>query len=239
MPDIIVISDVHASDRWRQMAARRAPGDEVIFLGDYFDRRGHGPFARSQVDNFIDICEYATANPMTTLLLGNHDYNYTPWALSDMSYMPDANAIAKALMARLDLLQVVAVRPAFVRPLIFSHGGLTSTFMKLHDIEKPEDVNLLWLEQPEEFEWIPADPVSGARSNRYGDDPWQSPIWVRDNALYEDAVPGYDQVVGHTPVEDLATFQTKNGDTILMTCTLDDRAVIIDPDSPRGLAGSA
>lgn len=227
MPEILVISDIHTSTRWRKITAQRKPGDEIIFLGDYFDHRGAGPFASSQVDNFLEICAYAEANPPTTMLMGNHDYNYTPWALSDMSWEPDAWEISKALMAKIRMMEMVAVRRNLAKPMIFSHGGVTQTFMRNHSLDKPEGINRLWLEQPDLFEWLPRDPATGERSNRYGDDPWQSPIWVRDNALYEDGARGFDQVVGHTPVREITSFATQYGDTILMTCTLKDEPAVI------------
>lgn len=227
MPDIIVISDVHASDRWKGMLAARKPGDEAIFLGDYFDRRGYGPFAESQARNFIEICDYALANPPTTLLIGNHDFNYTPWAWGGSEDTREAREIAQALMPRIGMLEMIAIRPLQPRPAIFSHGGLTQTFMRLHGLRGPEEVNRLWRERPEDFEWIPHDPLTGASSNPYGDDPWQSPLWAREKALYEDGARGYDQIVGHTPVPEPETFRTRYGDTILMTCTLDDQPVII------------
>lgn len=227
MPDIIVISDIHASERWEKMVAKRAAEDAVIFLGDYFDRRGRGPFAASQVDNFIEICHYARSHPYTTLLLGNHDYYYGPWSSYDMSFEPDAAQIQDALKANIDLLEILVVADFLAKPSIFSHGGLTQTFMRLHGLKKPEEVNALWRVNPGAFEWIPRDPISGTRSNRYGDDPWQSPLWARTDALYRDGLPGYDQIVGHTIVPELQAFETVNGDTVLLTCTLDDTPVLI------------
>lgn len=49
---VIVIGDVHASLHWKNIVARREEGDTVIFLGDYFDKRGTGPFAKNQAANF-------------------------------------------------------------------------------------------------------------------------------------------------------------------------------------------
>lgn len=228
MAAIIVISDVHASNRWRGMLADRCEGDEAIFLGDYFDRRGRGPFAASQVENFLDICAYAKSHVPTTMLLGNHDYNYAPWAQSDVSWEPDARAISEGIMANLNMIQIAAIRTDLPKKTIFSHGGLTHTFMANNGLKTPEEINELWRNAPEAFEWIPADPRTGRRSNIYGDDPWQSPLWARTRALYEDGVPGYDQVVGHTPVQVPEEFQTRYGDTILLTCTLDEQPVWIE-----------
>lgn len=228
MGSIVVISDVHGQLHWKKLIAQAKEGDEIIFLGDYFDRRGAGPFAYSQVENFLEICRFAANNSYTTLLIGNHDFDYTYWSQSDVSWEPDAAEIRAAIMARISQLQILAVRPGKRRPVIFSHGGLTQTFLDLHDLEKPEDVNKLWVGEPQVFDWIAYDPRTGRRSDRFGDDPWQSPLWARNKALYEDGADGYDQVVGHTPVSKPFEFRTRHGDRILMTCTLDDQPVILE-----------
>jgi hypothetical protein len=38
----------------------------------------------------------------------------------------------------------------------------------------------------------------------YGDDLTQSPIWIRPNSLYADAVSGYSQIVGHTQLAEIS-----------------------------------
>lgn len=231
MPSIIIISDVHGSTNWKKLVAQRKPGDCAVFLGDYFDRRGRGPFARSQTENFLEICGYARGNPDTILLTGNHDYDYMYckqdswlWDIRD----PQEYEYRDALLDNLDLLQMVHVSRAFVKPVIFCHGGLTDTFMRINGITAPEEVDEFWRGHPELFNWLEHDPVLGLSSNSYGDDPWQPPTWVRDQALREDGAKGYDQIVGHTPVRHPQNFHTRHGDNILMTCTLDDQPVVLD-----------
>lgn len=73
----IVIPDVHGTLFWKDFVAERRPDDRVIFLGDYFLRRGHGSFAKSEAANFLEIVEYARKNPDTFLLMGNHDFEHT------------------------------------------------------------------------------------------------------------------------------------------------------------------
>lgn len=221
----IVIPDVHGSLNWKKFVEKRGPGDRVIFLGDYFDRRGHGPFARSDVQNFREICEYARSNPDTHLLVGNHDFDYTPFA----DVLPQAwwnlEANRQAVQENLDLLKMVFVDYSGAEPLLFSHGGVTTAFMNLYGCKTPEDLNTLWRKRPEVFEWQSHDPVSGEMSDRYGDNIWQSPIWARIMALTGNGVPGFNQVVGHTPVRSPEMMTTVNGDRFLLTCTLDDTPV--------------
>ena len=37
-----------------------------------------------------------------------------------------------------------------------------------------------------------------AEQSLYGDNIYQSPLWIRPNSLHQDALPNYRQIVGHT-----------------------------------------
>lgn len=219
----LVISDVHGSTHWKDFLTQRQPDDRVIFLGDYFDRRGYGPFASSDAQNFLEICDYARNNPATYLLVGNHDYDYLPFA----RWQPEPwgkkeRENREALLANLDLLQPLYVAD---NKVIFSHGGLSQTFMNENSLSHPAEVNQLWITRPEVFDFRQRDPATGQWSDRHGDDPWQSTIWARTKAMEEDGAKGYDQVAGHTPVRVPQAFATTYGDKILLTCTLDDTLI--------------
>ena len=84
------------------------------------------------------------------------------------------------------------IRPVYVTEddVIISHAGLTSTFMADHGLEKPEDVNQMFLENRMSIAHVPG--------NQEGDTIHNGPIWVRPNSLLQDKLPGYRQVVGHT-----------------------------------------
>lgn len=226
---IIVISDVHENIFWKEALKAREPGDRVIFLGDYFDRRGHGPFAEDPIANFLEICAYAESNPDTILLVGNHDYMYMPWSIQINDWDDRDLAIQKAVMGKIDLLKMAWLDDASGRPLLFSHAGVTQTFLDIHGLKDADDINRLWLEKPEAFEWQMTDPAKTVLSDRYGDDPWQSPIWVRTRSLYEDGAKGFHQIVGHTPVEKTGLFALKNGQTCLLTCDFSGETIKLVP----------
>lgn len=187
-------------------------------------RRGNGPFAESDAQNFREICAYARSMPDTHLLTGNHDFDCLPisgwpiWILEDLEDR-------KAIMENLDLLEMVFVDTSGEKPLIFSHGGVTQSFLDNNGLKNPEELNRLWRSSPERFAFMERDPNSGASSDIYGDDPWQSPIWARDMAITEDGIAGYNQVVGHTVVSKPEFMPTIHGDKFLMTCTLDDTCI--------------
>lgn len=220
----IVISDVHENISWKEMVAARGPADRVIFLGDYFDQRGHGPWADDAIANFNEICDYAKNNPETVLLTGNHDYMYLPWSIQ---IGPDGwterdLAIQKAVLDRIDLLQMVFVDRSPSHPLVFSHAGVTRTFLDMNGLAEPEELNRLWIESPEKFEWRLTNPERTEMSRLDGDNVWQSPIWTRTDSLFRDAIQGYSQVVGHTPVSRKGMLETSHGDRILLTCDFSD-----------------
>lgn len=220
----LIISDVHGSTHWKTFVRQRRPGEHVVFLGDYFDRRGNGPFGPTDAQNFAEICAYARHDPDVFLLVGNHDYDYLPfarWQPEPWGRREQENR--DALMANIDLMAMVHIDGR----IIFSHGGLTQSFLANQGLNDPSQINEFWMLHPEKFDFQERDPNSGQWSDRYGDDPWQSPIWARTTALASDAIKGFDQVVGHTPVLAPEIMTTFNGDQVLLTCTLDDTLIRI------------
>lgn len=229
---ILVVSDVHGSLFWKKAEKEREPGDQVVFLGDYFDRRGEGPFAKDQAENFLEICEYARNAPGTTLLLGNHDWQYLPWDPEGCSCRDEKNyrRYQKVLLDNIDLLNMTHTFVDEGMKIAFSHGGITNDFTRLAGAEKPDDLNAIWREKPELFNFRELGP-NGEWANPYGDDVWQSPLWVRNRALEKDSLAGWAQVVGHTPVRDIASFEGAGG-PIIMTCTLKEGVMRIGEHGP-------
>ena len=218
----IAVGDVHGTIAWKNIVNRRRPGDRLIFLGDYFDRSGAGPFASDEKDNFLEICAYCRSNPDTYLLLGNHDYQYLPFA--SWPYYPwerRAQTLREALMQNLDLLNIIFVDEEAAKPLIFTHGGLCQTFMRNNRIQSVAEINSAWRSRPEIFDFVERDPQSGRESDPFGDDPWQTPIWTRLMALTTDGVKGFNQVVGHTVTLVPEIETTLHQDSFLTACTMD------------------
>lgn len=190
-------------------------------MGDYFLRRGSGPFAASETDNFLEIAEYARKNPDTILLMGNHDFEHTPFTQYEAwECNPDART---AIMSNLDIMDMAHVDGN----IIFAHGGVTASFLRNNGLKGPAELNALWKAKPHLFDFIERDPETRAVAVPDGDDTWQTPIWARDMALIEDGVQGFNQVVGHTVVTSPETMETRNGDRILFTCTLDNTLIRI------------
>lgn len=89
--------------------------------------------------------------------------------------------------------------------IIFSHAGVSKTWFKNFDFE---DVNLINNCEPsEKFGFIP-----NRLSDYYGDSITQPCVWIRPQSLIEDALNGYIQVVGHTPVKNIRNTKTLNSE---------------------------
>jgi hypothetical protein len=145
-----------------------------------------------------------------TLLIGNHDFHYTPTAgiFGDQysGYQKKkAMEIGYELQKNMHLLQMAHAEKLQYETVLFTHAGVTNTWIKrtmgltttdevsLVGIPIDEYINNVWQHKPNLFLFNGIDP--------FGDDVTQSPIWVRPDSLSNDALPGYVQVVGHTSVK--------------------------------------
>jgi hypothetical protein len=50
--------------------------------------------------------------------------------------------------------------------------------------------------------------------DRSGNDITQGPLWIRPESLISDALPGYSQIVGHTPVKDIRRQEILNAKNV-------------------------
>lgn len=229
---LVIISDVHGQTFWKKIAERTSSSDTLVFLGDYFDRRGRGPWAESQIDNFLEICAFARKRPDTHLLVGNHDTQYMPWdVMMDGGVQPPD--IQEALLSQLSLLKMVYVLEIF-EPILCSHAGVTEDFLSVSGISSVHEINDCFKTTPGLFNFL--EYYKGKWGERHGDNPWQSPLWVRPASLKKNAIPGFTQIVGHTFTESMAKEgaiigdETVNDDPLWFTCTFSDAYLRVDDE---------
>ena len=76
MKTLIIVPDVHGRTFWKDvMEYKDTP---IVFLGDYLDPYPRENIGKQQaIDNFLEILDYAKQNNNVTLLLGNHDMEYS------------------------------------------------------------------------------------------------------------------------------------------------------------------
>jgi len=192
----ISIGDIHGKNCWKKYI--NEPFDDLYFVGDYFDTFDDIS-ASQQIDNFLEICDYANKNSKVHLCLGNHDYHYlkgispyTHYSGFQRFYKVD---IQEALENNMDLIKPVHQNGNY----LISHAGITKTF--LHNVlklENPLDINTRFEENRTCLEF------NGY--NQYGDDITQGCIWVRPTSLLNDCLDNYKQIVGHTHFNDITTI---------------------------------
>ena len=195
MTKILVISDVHGRPFWKEIIEKENP-DKIIFLGDYVSTH-EGISAEQQLRNLNEILEYKEENPEKVILLrGNHD-------ICELGYY-----WAECHPNEPKVKQVMSVDPLKSRFLsntqwiyideelktIFSHAGVSDVWMKNSKIDSVHDINSL--EPSELFGFTP-----NYYGDCYGDSETQPPVWIRPQALCKCNIEGWDQVVGHTPVQ--------------------------------------
>jgi len=190
---IVVLGDIHGRSIWKNIVNQNFDADKIIFIGDYFDSFSiDGP---TQLENFADILAFKKANlDKVVLLIGNHCYHYMPFANETYSgFQRGYNyQITGLFEANLKYFQMCKV----VNNYLFIHAGLTKTWCEDNNIDMnniEQSVNELWHYKPQSFKFTP-----GRHQDPYGDEPCQSPIWVRPASLFQDRIDDYIQVVGHT-----------------------------------------
>ena len=201
---LVAIGDIHGRNIWQQIVEQEQP-DTVVFVGDYFD--SFDIPGKVQIDNFKNIIQWKHDNPQckVVLLIGNHDFHYMPEAYNDRY-----SGFQKNLY--IEIGQVLEANKHHLRmayrcdDLVFSHAGITPEFLLNNnwgDQDMVEFVNELWLYKPHKFKF--ADNGYG-HSDPYGDDEFQTPIWIRPRSLMkacQEVKKTMIQVVGHTAVKEI------------------------------------
>ena len=207
------IGDVHGRPFWRSYINGKY--SEFYFIGDYFDSPDIS-FAKQYV-NFEAICSTARTNRRVKLCLGNHDYQYLR-GVHGQRYSgfqeQHCKEISDILEDNIDLLKIVYVTKD---NYILSHAGITSCFLSSIGGAAPEDINSAFAKN--------RNILNFNGENVYGDDITQSPLWVRPGSLQDDPLPGYNQIVGHTPVEKIIEIQLRDENKLALIDTGDIKTI--------------
>lgn len=191
---IAVIGDVHGRDSWKKLNPEDY--DRVVFLGDYFDSFDL-PF-KTQMENFKDILEFRITFPdKVRLLLGNHDWHYL--GFTNMVYSGyQRKHSSKIKQILLPPVLDMTIKIAYLKNgYLFTHAGVTNTWLKNTEytphVRIDHFLNYLVVDNPLKLEF-----TSGKYFDPYGNEPCQTPLWVRPDSLMLDNLDTYIQVVGHT-----------------------------------------
>ena len=193
----VIIGDIHGKDVWKKII-NFEDADSVVFLGDYFD--SFDISFEKQMQNFADITEYQkSSNKEVVLLVGNHDYHYLEYIrdTSTSGFNPVYKPQISELLKKADLKMACSLQN-----FLFTHAGVSHIFLSKHypnyDIEKvASSLNELFHHKPNVFGF------NSQGIDPYGDDVFQSPIWIRPASLMKSnkntpLKENYIQVFGHT-----------------------------------------
>jgi hypothetical protein len=208
---LIAIGDIHGRDYWKQIVAQEQDADVFVFVGDYFD--SFTVKGIDQINNFLDIIEFKKQSKVpVVMLIGNHDYHYYP-GIEDSGTSGYqtlmAPSIKHAISDNKQYLQAAYQSGEFV----FTHAGLSSEWLDDMVVGWGVDsldatVNDLFRFQPNKiayrsFKYYDYENNQATLAAGYGDETFQSPIWIRPKSLMranrDTLRKQIIQVVGHTP----------------------------------------
>lgn len=181
---ILVIWDVHGRKYWKD-AVDNIEHDFVVFIWDYFDSWSISP--DEQIRNFIDICDYQKKTKDVVLLIWNHDFHYnnTIWDAYSWYKIQYDDEIWDVIDDHRKHMQYVFELEWY----LFSHAWVSKTWC-----EKIWWFDVVAINKcKDELMWYQREDMSWCWEHRA-----QSPIWIRPNALMDDAVEWYIHVVWHT-----------------------------------------
>ena len=210
---ILVIPDVHETRYWENN--NFDDFDRIVFLGDYFDFHGKEPEG-DKIENFLNICRLK--NNKVDLLLGNHDLSYLLNERTNTYQYYNSFKIKEALENNINLFQIAVEYDGYV----FSHAGISKDFMEENKLSSLKDIN-----DKKTNRIMKLSPMDWSG---YGNSTYNSPVWIRPNALLQNAA--FDkQVVGHTVFGDKSILYSHNNNKVIFCDTINhDKSFILDTE---------
>lgn len=201
MSKVFVIPDIHLKPWILEEADRKISAGEyehIVLLGDLVDEWGQERNIELYNETFDAVIAFVKAHPNTLYCYGNHDVSYRFERLESGFSTYAIDTVVERLAGLEDALPEGAA--AFIRRVnnvLFSHAGLTTSFIAQH-FPLAEDIAI--------------DEIIERIDKMGVDELWadNSPIWTRPNDLrYGNNLYPADmqQVVGHTPVRKAKEYE--------------------------------
>ena len=211
---LLTISDLHGRTVWKE--ADFSDYDRIVFLGDYTD--SYVVDDDTIFTNLSEIIQLKRRNPAKfVLLIGNHDAQYLHFPHYRCSgFRAWAQPALSSLLAKYEkLFQIAHQEKAY----LFTHAGVSAKWL----------TRLLSKTQPNDPSLTPDANVATLLNNvhrqsatfrnllfevgpkRGGMDLFSGPVWADRDETKDDFLPGYHQVVGHTPIDDITTYGDETG----------------------------
>lgn len=196
--------------------------DKIIFIGDYVDS--------FVIDNLTILSELndiihfkRVMGDRVELLIGNHDISYIIHGQSCSGFRPEMQFdLYKIFHDDINFFKIAHEETSSDGSIwLWTHAGVSSgwynqSFLRhisspkyrFADIVKEFDMDNKTVSEQLNFAWelkltslYDVDYYSGGIS------PWAGPLWVRPGIFDENPLSGYNQIVGHTPVNDIIIYE--------------------------------
>ncbi len=201
MPKVLLIGDLHTKSSllpFIDEAVKASQPDSIVLMGDYLD--DWGIQGAANLEAFEEIVAWVRRQENAIMLMGNHDIAYYSrsgkCSGNNSLIRDDAYAL---LVENNDLLRVAVSEDTW----LFTHAGLCLAWAR-EAIDTPktpaeaaEALNMLLATEKGREKLEMVGPGRGGWNE-------PSPLWADWSELCSDCYPGFNQIVGHSP---------------LMTCT--------------------
>ena len=247
MSKTIYIGDIHGRDVWEEIVEKHDNADNIVFIGDYFD--SFFIPAVTQLDNVKKIVEFKKKQELDPtkkvyLLIGNHDIHYWP-GIKDRG---STSGFQATMMFQYEQFfrenEKHFQMSVLIGNRLCTHAGVSNEFLKDVGFWKQDNadesvisdyLNDLFHYKPNEFTFSGSYGRTGISPNVYGDDDWQSPIWIRPRSLQRvnkktDLKKNYIQIVGHTQQDHIDIKGKATGGKYYYIDTLPSGEYLIDVD---------
>ena len=213
---VAVIGDIHGTtkflDCYTKIQQNDPDVDKIIVLGDWFD-----PYLNIDLDTMIEryneFVDIWKSDDRIISILGNHDI---------AGYIITNDLTSRTRLGKMGQRITEVIEPNLsesyltykVGDYIFSHAGVSQGW--LDEIGQYSYANYVDDVMNCKKGWT-ADELSDICTfypydfGGYGNNKYQSCVWIRPQALYSCAIEGYNQVVAHTRVEEILKVQLLNG----------------------------
>lgn len=190
----IILGDIHGRTCWYDIIEKENP-DRIIFMGDYVSTHDKNVTIEQQCSNLEDILNFKEGFGENCILLrGNHDMQHLGYHWAECSgYFPHVAQWMVGIKDRfLRLTQWVHVQD----DMVFSHAGISKDFWDYLNLGEPTKDNILKINNLEPSSLFGFTP--NRISDYCGESTTQPLTWIRPSTLMFCAIPGWNQVVGHT-----------------------------------------
>lgn len=203
MSNILVIPDVHLKFNIMYPIIKEITSkhkvDQLVFLGDYFDDWGQ------QTNNqlYQETCDYLmklNKEYNCIFLLGNHDVPYLTGHLQHYSnHDPEIVSLCENTLLSLDPMIAYAHDG-----VLYSHAGF---------IETPDDIDFRSLLRHNHDHYVRLVAYEQQYCTK------DNPLWIRPDEWQRSLLEWLPtQIVGHSPVPNITTFEAERFGSKLVVC---------------------